>query len=162
MALGITEEYEIKKIVKKKLIINDKVINYLFKVLTDESGPHYVIMNGYGKYTEITKDIIKQLLSSERNLSAEVIAEIDEYPEYEGVPFVVSHASPYDHRWEGDYDEDAYDDWKVVTHTIEDIFYDDTWDKEPYYAKHPDEFDWEDEVVEEKDPKLEYTYYSVR
>ena len=164
---GIKKVYEIRKIVKKKLILNDKVVDYFFKVLNKDKNRKFVIRTGYDKYIDITKDEIKKLLAGD--LDKETIVELDEYPEYDDMPFVISHASPYNHRWENDYDPDAYEDWKVDTWSLSDLFYNDHYgfgwggfaDK-PYYVEHPDEFDWEDEVEEYTNEKFDHEDYIWR
>ncbi len=126
---GIEKVYNIVKRVRRKLILNDKVIDYLYNKLSDKNK-RYVLMTGYSEYKEITKDVIKDLLQKAeqdgRYWNKDVFAELADYPEYDGVPFEVTHASPYDHRWPGDYDEDAYDDWKVDACSLSDLLYDDT------------------------------------
>ena len=157
--LGIEKTYNIKKTVKKELILNDKVINYLFdKIKNDNQKRHFVLRVDYDGYKEITKDIIKQLIDK-GNIDKEVIVELDDYPEYDNMPFAITHASPYNHRWEGDYDEDAYEDWKVDTYSLTDFFYEDPWQREPYYAEHPEKFDFKEEVVEYSNEELEDTRY---
>lgn len=126
---GIEKVYNIVKRVRRKLILNDKVIDYLYNKLSDKNK-RYVLMTGYSEYKEITKDVIKDLLQKAeqdgRYWNKDVFAELADYPEYDGVPFEVTHASLYDHRWPGDYDEDAYDDWKVDACSLSDLLYDDT------------------------------------
>jgi len=159
---GIEKVYNIVKRVRRKLILNDKVIDYLYNKLSDKNK-RYVLMTGYSEYKEITKDVIKDLLQKAeqdgRYWNKDVFAELADYPEYDGVPFEVTHASPYDHRWPGDYDEDAYDDWKVDACSLSDLLYDDTWNTEPVFAEHPENFDFEDEEVEIEQEKLTDTRY---
>jgi len=162
MNLGIEKVYKTIKRVRKKLILNDKVVDYLYDKLIEGN---YVLMLSTSRYEEVTKDLLRQLLNdATRNvlvLNKEMFAVLSDDPEYDGVPFEVTHASPYDHRWEGDYDEEAYDDWKIDTICLQDLFYDDPWDDEgPIYAKHPEMFDFEDEeVILEKEEKLDRTFY---
>ena len=159
---GIEKVYNIVKRVRRKLILNDKVIDYLYDKLSDKNK-RYVLMTGYSEYKEITKDVIKELLQKAeqdaRYWNKDIFAELADYPEYDGVPFEVTHASPYDHRWPGDYDEDAYDDWKVDACSLSDLFYDDTWNTEPVFAEHPENFDFEDEEVVVEQEKLTDTRY---
>lgn len=169
MSLGITKVYEIEKRVKKVLILNEKVVDYLYKRLTtaeknsyylgEPNTKHLVFLTGYNNYEEITKDKIRELLKDEDNLEKEIIAELAYNPEYEGTPFEVEHASPYDHRWAGDYDEDAYDDWKVIKYSLADFFYEDQFEREPYFAKHPEEFDFEDKVEEDRPRLVDERYW---
>lgn len=159
---GIEKVYNIVKRVRRKLILNDKVIDYLYNKLSSKDK-RYVLMTGYSEYKEITKDVIKDLLQKAeqdaRYWNKDIFAELADYPEYDGVPFEVTHASPYDHRWPGDYDEDAYDDWKVDACSLSDLFYDDTWNTEPIFAEHPENFDFEDEEVVIEQEKLTDTRY---
>lgn len=168
MSLGITKVYEIKKRVKKVLILNEKVVDYLYKRLTTaEKGyhcwgepdtKHLVFLTGYNNYEEITKDKIRELLKDEDNLEKDIIAELAYTPEYESTPFEVEHSSPYDHRYPGDYDEDAYDDWKVIKYSLVDFLYEDRFKRKPYFAKHPEEFDFEDKVEEDSPRFVEERY----
>lgn len=158
MSLGIEKVYNITKKVRRELIFNEKVVDYLYKKLIDDN---YVLMVSASKYQPITKDILKQLLAKAEKdsdiLHKEIFAELSDYPEYDGIPFEVTHASPYDHRWPGDYDEDAYDDWKIITTSLSDLFYDDTWDNTPIYVKKPEMFDFKEEQVITEKEKLEDT-----
>lgn len=164
---GITKTYEIVKTVSKKLVLNDKVVDYLFNVLTRNEDRKFVLRKGYNNYSEITKDTLRDLLKGD--VEKEVIVELDEYPEYDDMPFTITHASPYDHRWPGDYDKDAYEDWKVDEYSISDLFYSDKLDfgwsgvnDKPYFAEHPEEFDWEEEVIVYSDEKLDNERYYVK
>ena len=156
--LGIEKEYKIIKKVRRKLILNDKVINFLFDKVKKEN---YVYMTSSSSYKEITKDLLRDLLKkaedNDRYWRLECFAIVDEYPEYDGVPFEVEHASPYDHRWPGDYDEDAYDDWKIRAISLEDLFFEGLWNDKPVYLEHPEMFDFTDEEVIIEDEKLEHT-----
>lgn len=160
MNLGIEKVYKVTKKVKSKLILNDKVVDYLFDRINKEG---YVYMTSSSTYKKVTKDLLKDLLKKaeqdDRYWNLECFAIVADYPEYDGVPFEVTHASPYDHRWEGDYDEDAYDDWKVEAISLSDLLYEDTWEEKPVFAKHPDKFDFEADVVETSKEKLEDTDY---
>jgi hypothetical protein len=164
--LGISKVYKIKKTVNKKLLLNDKLANWLFNRITKDKSVHYVLKRGYNKYEEITLDLIKQLLSKAKQdediLDKEIFAELSDYPEYDDVPFEVEHASPYDHRWPGDYDKDAYDDWKIITYSITDFLYEDQWNREPVYLEHPELFDFSEEETIIDDEKLEDTYCYVK
>lgn len=163
--LGISKTYSIKKTVNKKLILNDKVANWLYKKIKEDYPTiHYVLWKGYDKYMEITLDLIKRILTKaskdDRILEAEAIVELADDPECEGVPFEVEHASPYDHRWPGDYDEDAYDDWKVSTRCLADFFFSNNWGglhDDPIYVESPELFDFEDEEVTFGSETLEET-----
>jgi len=163
--LGISKVYKIKKTVNKKLLLNDKLANWLFNRMKKDKSVHYVLRSGYNGYKEITLDLIKLLLSKaeqdEDILDKEIFAELSDYPEYDGVPFEVQHASPYNHRWEGDYDEDAYDDWKVITYSITDFLFEDQWKREPVYVEHPELFDFSEEEIIIDDEELEDTRYYI-
>ena len=163
--LGITKTYNIKKIVKRRLILNEKVAEYIFKRMNSNDYENVVLLTNTG-YMKVSLELIKELLKrcnrSADLLEKDIFAELDDYPEYEGVPFKVSHASPYDHRWPGDYDEDAYDDWKVIKYSLLDFLFEDHWQNEPVYLQHPEQFDFTDEEVEMKDEELEDTDYYVR
>lgn len=153
--LGIEKEYKIIKKVRRKLILNDKVINFLFNKLKKQN---YVYMTSSSSYIKITPDLVKELLKkAEHNDNywrLECFAQLANHPEYEGVPFKVTHASPYDHRWPGDYDEDAYDDWEIRAISLEDLFFENLWDNKPVYLEHPEMFDFENEEVLVEDEKL--------
>lgn len=160
--LGISKTYSIKKTVNRKLILNDKVANWLYKKIKEDYPiDHYVLWKGGDRYEEITLDLIKNILTKASKddtiLEAEVIVKLADYPEYEGVPFEVDHASPYDHRWPGDYDENAYDDWEISKRCLADFFYESTydWNNNLIYIKHPELFDFEDEKVTLKGETLE-------
>ena len=163
MAYGILKDYQIIKTVKKRLIINDKVIDYLFNELKKRK---YVLRNDYNTYEEITRDDIIVFLKFEDEdhfWEYERFVILDKDPEYTDMPFEIEHASPYDHRWPGDYDPDAYDDWKVNTYCFGDLWYTDRWDHKPYFSTHKDQFDFEDEEViiddEEKCINIRYGWY---
>lgn len=163
--LGISKVYNIKKTVTKKLLLNDKLAKWLFNRITKDKFAHYVLRTGYDTYKEITLDLIKQLLAKaeqdESVLKKGIFAELSDFPEYEDIPFEVEHASPYDHRWEGDYDENAYDDWKVITYSITHFLFEDEWEKEPVFVKHPELFDFSEEEVVINDEELEDTDYYI-
>jgi hypothetical protein len=156
--LGIEKEYKIIKKVRRKLLLNDKFVNYLLKQL---NKGNYVYMTSSHSYETVSPELIKELINkaedNDRYWNLDCFAQVADYPEYEGVPFEVTHASPYDHRWPGDYDEDAYDDWKVDAISLSDLLYEDTWQREPVYVKHPEMFDFADEEVVVEDEKLEDT-----
>ena len=143
MNFGIQQNYEVTVVKRKKLILNDKVINYLMKVIKEYG---YVYMINSRNYQTVTPDLLKQLLKkaekNEMSWYEQCFAEVDESPEYEGVPFKVLHASPYNHRWEGDYDNDAYDDWHIQAVSLVDLLLGDRL--RPYFAEHQREFDFED------------------
>lgn len=160
MNLGIEKVYRITKKVRRNLILNDKVIDYLFETAKKRQ---YVLMLNSSSYEEITRDIIKELLEKaqydEDYWDKDCFAIVDEYPEYEGIPFEVEHASPYDHRWPGDYDPDAYEDWKIRAYSLSNLLYEDNWDHEPVFAKHPEKFDFEDAYDYFENEKFEDTNY---
>lgn len=164
-SLGIAKTYNIKKIVKRRLILNEKVANYILKRMNSNDYENVVLLTRTG-YRRIDLNLIKELLKKCEEdfdlLEKDIFAELDDYPEYEGVPFKVSHASPYDHRWPGDYDEDAYDDWKVDKYSLLDFLYEDHWQNEPVYLRHPDKFDFTDEEVEVEDEELKRTDWYIR
>ena len=164
-SLGISKTYNIKKTVKRKLILNEKVADYIFKRMNSNDYENVVLLTKTG-YKRVNLNLIKELLKKcEENtdiLSKELFAELDDYPEYEGVPFKVSHASPYDHRWEGDYDEDAYDDYKVIKYSLLDFLFESSWQNEPVYVQYPNKFDFTEEEVEVEDEELEKTDYYIR
>ncbi len=162
MKLGIEKIYKITKKVQQDLILNDKVVDYLLSVINKKQ---YVYMTGSSTYKQVTKDLLNDLLKKaeqdDHYWNIECFAVVADYPEYENVPFEVSHASPYDHRWPGDYDKDAYDDWKIDAVSLSDLLYADTWDNEPIYIKKPDMFDFKEEKVLTSKEKLEdiHSYY---
>lgn len=164
-SLGISKTYNIKKIVKRKLILNEKVANYILKRMNSNDYENVVLLTRTG-YMKVNLNLIKELLKKceedEDLLEKDIFAELDDYSEYEGVPFKVSHASPYDHRWPGDYDEDAYDDWKVIKHSLLDFLFEDHWQNKPVYLNHPEQFDFTDEEVEVEDEELKRTDYYIR
>lgn len=163
--LGISKTYVIKKEVRQKLILNDKVANYIFNRIKDDPKCHFVIYIDNNTYEEVTLDKIKQLLveaeSDPTVLEKDIFAIYDEYPEYIDVPFKVEHANPYNHRWPGDYDEEAYDDWWVTTYPL-NFFLFETGKYYPVFVVHPELFDFEDRgavVVEDSEPDNIKGYY---
>ena len=173
MSLGIEEHRTFEVITDKKLIINDKVIDYIYRAIKEKEkniendydcGLRYVILTNEwrGKYEEITKESLKKYITkdnidNERQLA---IAVLSSCPEYKGCPFDVTHADPYDYRWEGDYDEDAYNDWEVTKIKVSDFFYNyKSGDSKPYYASHPEKFDWEDAKERTIETKNNYRIY---
>ena len=161
--LGIEKDYKTIKRVRQKLILDDKVVDFLFNKLKKHD---YVFIVNSNKYQEITKDFLRDFLKKvdkdDRYLSLECFAIRDDDPEYEGVPFEVKHASPYDHRWPGDYDPDAYDDWEIEAVSFEDLLYDDTWDEKPIYAKHPEQFNFSEEEITTDPEELVDTKYFIK
>lgn len=157
--LGIVEEQTIIKKVKRELVLNDKVVDYLYNTIKSDKCNHFVfIKDGYEySYEEITKEGIKKLMSY-KGIMEECIGILDENPEYEDVPFVVVHANPYNHRHEGDYDVNAYEDWKIETFKLFDFMFEDLkgFGSEPYYYLHQDEFDFIliPEEIEDKGSKF--------
>lgn len=154
MIPGIETTYKLIKKVIKKLIINDKVIDYLFEKIQKRK---VVVMKSLYSYENITRASLKQLVERAEKYpnywDKKIFAILDDSPEYDDVPFEIRHASPFDHRWPGDYDEDAYDDWKVVRLSLNDLFSLDTSSPyfNPYYAVYPDEFDFEETVINENE-----------
>lgn len=164
MSIGINKVYGVKRYVRRKLVLNDKVVDYLYMRLT--SSKQYSA-NSYGSpvkefvfissnkegYEPITKEKIKALLQHEENMREKLIVRLDDEPRDLKNPFAVRYHSPQNHRYEGDYDEDADEYHDVVSYTLEDFLYEDE-DRvnpyvEPYFAKHQEQFDFEDEVIEE-------------
>ena len=158
--LGIEKTYKIVKKVRRKLLLNDKFINYLLKRLNKGGYVYMTSSSSYEKITpELLKVLVKKLEKDDRYLYLECFAKVDDDPEYEGIPFEVTHASPYDHRFPGDYDEDAYDDWEIAAVSLTDLLYEDNWQEEPVYVVHPEMFDFAEEEVVVEDEKLERTNY---
>jgi hypothetical protein len=143
--IGITKRYEVIYTEEQELILNNKVVDFLTKTIDKDRkrGIHLVYMTSSSTYKEIDRDLIVQLLkaaeSDESILDKPLFAELVDYPEYDNCPFNVSHASPWDHRYPGDYDEDAYDDWDIVTYSLMNIFCE---NYVPYYEEHPEQFDF--------------------
>ena len=154
MPLGIEKVYEITKKVRKELVLNDKVTKWLFNAMKKDKERHFVIRTGYSTYEEISIPLIKELF---KTLNEQKFVILSDYPEYDDVPFEVTHASPWNHRWDGDYDENAYDDWEVVTYSIRDLLAQKPWQvyADPIYIEHPELFDFgEEEVVLSKEELL--------
>lgn len=151
MKLGIKETYEVRKYVEKELILNEKVVIFLYNLISKlilKEDRKFVVRTGYNTSKPITKEWIAQQLAANR-IEDKVIVETDEDPEYEDTPFVVNHANPYDHRWPGDYDEDAYEDWWVEEYSLLDFLMN-TYDGphgEPFFVKYPGRFDFKETSV---------------
>lgn len=124
---------------EEDLIFDEKVVDFLYNKITNATE-HYVLYYAQ-TITEITREIVEKLINN-GYFCKEWIAEIDSDPEYDDCPLVITHASPYDHRWPGDYDEDAYDDWEVVTHSLYDFMFDEN--NVPYFMTHKNEFNWKE------------------
>lgn len=158
--IGIVKRYEVIYTEEQELILNSKVVDFIVKKIAKDKqrGIHLVYMTSSSTYKEIDKDLIAQLIkdaqSNESVLDKPLFAELDEYPEYEGCPFNVRHASPWDHRYPGDYDEDAYDDWDIITYSINDFFNGDGYNYTPYYEEHPEQFDFKPVRTKVSEKKL--------
>ena len=157
--LGIEKEYKITKKVRRRLLLNDKLVDYLLRQL---SKGGYVYMTGSNSYEPVSHELVKKLVDEAkddyRRWDWDCFAQVADFPEYEGVPFEVTHASPYDHRWPGGYDEDAYDDWKIEAVSLSDLLYeDDAWQRDPVYVTHPEMFDFDEEVTVTEGERLEAT-----
>ena len=146
---GLEQRYEVVKTVVKKLILNYKVVDFLYEELTkDKREPYVYFDNATQKHFPITKELINNIINN-NGINKSCLRILEEYPEYEDCPYKVEHPSPYNHRWEGDYDESAYDDYKILTYSLEDILYGE-WFNEPLYIKQKNRFDWTEEVVVEE------------
>lgn len=157
MKLGITKQYEVEKRVSKALVINDKVIDFLFDRITNNKyGAKYVARAGFTGYKEITKDWIKKIADAgdwEKELIVELASDEEDFP------FSRRHPSPWDHRWEGDYDPDVVNEWKVNTWCLWDFFrvnlgFNSNDEDNLYYMVHPESFDWEEEQTEYGNERL--------
>ena len=147
---GIQKTYEIKKTVNKKLVYNDKFINWILNECKEE---RYVIPTGWNEYREITKEDIVKILRS-GNLNDKLFVSVSLDPEYdedddEGSIFCIE----YRRDENGNY-TNYRNDWKVMKFSLVDIVYRNNVWREPYYVLHPDEFDWEGEEVIYSDEKL--------
>jgi len=162
--IGITKRYKVIYTEEQELILNNKVVDFLANVIdkAKSDGIHFVYMTSSSTYKEIDKALITQLLkdaeSDESILDKPLFAELAEYPEYDNCPFNVSHASPWDHRYPGDYDDDAYDDWDIITHSLMDFFYENGYAPGygdiPYYEEHPEQFDFKPVKTKVSEKKL--------
>ena len=166
MNIGINKVYDVKRYVRRKLVLNDKVVDYLYTRLTtskqyQSSNNTYqspvkelvFISSNKKGYEPITKERIKALLKYEENMREKMIVQLDDEPKDFKYPFVVRYHSPWNHRYEGDYDEYADEYCDIVSYTLEDFLYEDE-DRvnlyiEPYFAKHQEQFDFADEIIEE-------------
>lgn len=160
--LGIYKTYEIKKTVSKDLILNDKVVDLVYNYVQKEKkdGNIYVLKrpatsikeleDGYKGYVELTRDVIRDLLKG--NLDKDCIAVLDNYydeedDEYGHGPFATYFTSAY----EGDYDRTLEVEYEYC---IMDLIYErDPW-KKPDFVKHPEKYDWKEEVVTYSDERL--------
>lgn len=159
---GICRKTVITKTESQELIMNEKVANYLFEQLTKDTRQHYVWRQRYGKWVEFTPQLLQQIISTPDGMRKQDVVILSKDPEYEDCPFEIEHASPWDHRWPGDYDEDAYNDWKVIAYSLEDVLLgEEPWKRnKPYFVTHPMCFDFESVGVEEKQPQRSTRHYS--
>lgn len=135
---------EIVMIKRYDIIINEKLIDYLYNKI--HSYKEKFVFNTVGvSYETITKELIRKLLENNKECEESIVI-LSDFPEYDNCPFEVEHASAYNHRWEGDYDPDAYDDWKPRTYCLHDFFYQniDFPSGKPVYLQYFEMFDWKE------------------
>ena len=123
MNIGINKVYDVKRYVRRKLVLNDKVVDYLYTRLTtskqnltpDYQSPVkefvFISSNKQG-YEPITKEKIKALLKYEKNMREKMIVQLDDEPKDLKYPFVVRYHS----RW-----DDADDYYDIISYTLEDF-----------------------------------------
>ena len=160
---GIFQTYTITQTERKELVMNEKVANYLFEQLTKYARQHYVWRQGYDKWVEFTPQLIQQIISTPDGMRKQDIVVLCESPEYEDCPFEIEHDSPWDHRWPGDYDENAYNCWKVIAYSLEDVLLRrEEWDngEKPYFAAHPTLFDFTANSAHHGVPQLSEEEYT--
>lgn len=143
--IGINSMFDVIRTVSKKLVLNEKVVDYLYRRINARkpyqlSSQRYVIIdNKNHKYIELAKDKIKELLKNEHNM---FVCNIVEYTGY------------LQHNDET-YEDDYYNGQSVLKYSLENFLYEDESDmyEKPYFATHIEEFDFED-IVEEENRKL--------
>lgn len=167
--IGIERTYTTEKTVRKQLIINDKVIDFLDKQINNKKATSgynvgalrkFFILIG-NKYTKIDKNIIRQLLNGHIKDDIIVELDIDSENENKDIPFITKKYQ----RYENDYD---YDEWpeEIVRYSLYDFFFNRPEaffkEKKPFFITHEDEFDWQEETVDDSKEKLqaEYLYFN--
>lgn len=140
--LQLKKEETIKKITTRKLIINDKVVNYLFNKINKKEGidledERYALKHFL--FSKITKDMIKTLLEKNDIYNNDIVIMEKYYDDYDNErEKIKTHLVKYN--------EDDINGFETnITLSIYDLLHD--YNGKLCFENHPENFDFENEVI---------------